>query len=96
VLAVYSAAAYFILQCVFVYVPMSYPKYAASIFVGNDLCRPIFAFGVILFARPMYLNLGIGQGISLLAELSTVGILGMWVLFFYGQKRRAKSKFAVS
>lgn len=54
---------------------MSYPQYAASLFAGNDLCRSAFAFAAVLFARPMFLNLGIGKGISLLAGLSVLGIV---------------------
>ena len=49
---------------------MSYPQYAASLFAGNDLCRSAFAFAAILFARPMFINLGIGRGVSLLGGLS--------------------------
>jgi DHA1 family multidrug resistance protein-like MFS transporter len=54
---------------------MSYPQYAASLFAGNDFCRSAFAFGSVLFSRPMYLKLGIGQGISLLGGLSVMGIV---------------------
>jgi DHA1 family multidrug resistance protein-like MFS transporter len=57
------------------YVPMSYPQYAASLFAGNDFCRSLFAFGAVLFARPMYINLGIGEGISVLGGLSVLGIV---------------------
>ena len=99
---------------------MSYPQYAASLFAGNDFCRSLFAFGAVLFSRPMYLNLGIGKGISLLGGLSVMGIvsfadlivlncyylaesiveanqwqIGMWLLYFYGAKLRARSKFAI-
>ncbi|KAK1248885.1 hypothetical protein MKX08_007105 [Trichoderma sp. CBMAI-0020] len=49
---------FLIFQSVFVYLPMSYPKYAASLFATNDLCRSLFAVACILFARPMFLNLG--------------------------------------
>ncbi|KAI4918497.1 hypothetical protein J4E90_002881 [Alternaria incomplexa] len=59
---------------IFAYVPMSYPQYAASLFAGNDFCRSAFAFGSVLFSRPMYLKLGIGKGISLLGGLSVMGI----------------------
>ena len=57
------------------YVPMSYPQYAASLFAGNDFFRSLFAFGAILFGRPMYVNLGVGEGISLLGGLSVIGIV---------------------
>jgi hypothetical protein len=70
----YAASAYIIMQCVFIYIPMSYPQYAASLFAGNDLFRSAFAFAAILFSPPLYNNLGIGQGISLLGGLSVLGI----------------------
>jgi DHA1 family multidrug resistance protein-like MFS transporter len=59
------------------YVPMSYPTYAASLFAGNDFCRSGFAFGSVLFSRPLYINLGIGKGISLLGGLSVMGIVSL-------------------
>ena len=74
-ITIYALTVYIISQCLFVYIPMSYPQYAASLFAGNDLCRSAFAFAAILFARPMFLNLGIGKGISLLAGLSVLGIV---------------------
>lgn len=74
---------------------MSYPQYAASLFAGNDFFRSLFAFGAVLFGRPMYLNLGVGKGTSLLGGLSVIGIVGMFVLYLYGAKLRARSKFAV-
>jgi len=77
-----------------VYVPMTYPQYAASLFAANDFFRSLTAFGCILFATPLYTNLGIAKGISVLAGISTLGILGIFYLFFTGAKMRSKSKFA--
>lgn len=74
---------------------MSYPEYAASLFAGNDFCRSLFAFGAVLFGRPMYVVLGVGKGISVLGGLSVMGIIGMWLLYYYGARLRAKSKFAI-
>lgn len=48
-----------------------------------------------MFARPLFLNLGIGKGVSLLGGLSSIGIGGMWMLFYTGARLRARSKFAV-
>lgn len=87
---------FLIFQSVFVYLPMSYPKYAASLFAANDLCRSAFAVACILFARPMFENLGIGGGVSLLAGLSCLGIVGMFALWKYGAWLRSKSSFATS
>lgn len=95
-ITIYSAACFILLQCIFVYVPLSYPQYAASLFAGNDFFRSALACGSVLFARPLFINLGVGRGVSLLAGLSTLGIVGMFVLYFMGAKLRARSKFATS
>ncbi|PKX88876.1 MFS transporter [Aspergillus novofumigatus IBT 16806] len=95
-ITIYSGSAFVVLQCVFVYVPMSYPMYAASLFAANDFFRSAMACGSILYARPMFRDLGIARGISLLGGLSTLGIIGIFLLYKYGAKLRAKSKFAVS
>ncbi|KAF2271005.1 putative caffeine resistance protein 5 [Lojkania enalia] len=94
-ITIYATTVYIVMQCIFTYVPMSYPQYAASLFAGNDFFRSLFAFGSVLFSRSMYINLGVGKGISLLGGLSVMGIIGMWLLYIYGAKLRAKSKFAI-
>jgi DHA1 family multidrug resistance protein-like MFS transporter len=94
-ITIYSGSAFVVLQCVFVYVPLSYPKYAASLFAANDFFRSAMACGSVLYARPMFSDLGIARGISLLGGLSTLGIIGIFLLYQFGAKLRAKSKFAV-
>lgn len=78
---------------IFIYLPLSYPQYAASLFAANDALRSSFAAGAILFGRPLYHNLGIGKGSSLLGGLSVLGVAGMWYLFIYGADLRKRSKF---
>ncbi|KAJ4304878.1 hypothetical protein N0V90_000406 [Kalmusia sp. IMI 367209] len=73
--ALYAISVYIIIQCLFTYIPMSYPQYAASLFAGNDFFRSLFAFGGVLFSRSMYINLGVGKGLSLLGGLSVIGIV---------------------
>jgi DHA1 family multidrug resistance protein-like MFS transporter len=73
---------------------MVYPAYAGSLFAGNDTMRSTLAAAAILFSRPMFLSLGVGGGVSLLAGLTTLCIGGIFILFFYGDKLRAKSRFA--
>ncbi|KAL1600842.1 hypothetical protein SLS60_007230 [Paraconiothyrium brasiliense] len=85
-----------VMLIVLAYVPMSYPQYAASLFAGNDFFRSLFAFGSVLFSRSMYIDIGVGKGLSLLGGLSVMGIIGMWALYFYGARLRARSKFAIS
>ena len=95
-ITVYGATVFVVMQCIFVYVPMSYPQYAASLFAGNDFFRSAMACGSILFAGPLYGNLGVARGTSLLGGLSTIGIAGIFLLYIYGGRLRAMSKFAVS
>ncbi len=92
----YGATVFVVMQCIFVYVPLSYADYAASLFAANDFFRSALACGSILFSKPLYGNLGVARGTSLLGGLSTIGIIGIWLLYFYGARLRSMSKFAVS
>lgn len=85
---------FLIIQCIFLYLPLSYPQYAASLFAGNDFARSALAAGSIHFSYPMFHNLGVDRGISLLAGLTVGCSIGVYVLFFFGAKLRAKSRFA--
>jgi DHA1 family multidrug resistance protein-like MFS transporter len=91
---IFVVGTFFILQSIFVYLPLSYPKYAASLFAGNDLTRSSMACGSIIFARPLFLNVGIAEGVTLLGGLSVVGIIGTITIYYYGAALRARSKFA--
>ncbi|KAF4455947.1 hypothetical protein F53441_1814 [Fusarium austroafricanum] len=91
---IFAGSIFTVLQVIFLYVPLSYPQYSASLFAANDFFRSALASGSILFAHPLYKNLGHARGTTLLAGLSALGIVGMWILFFYGAKLRALSKFA--
>ncbi|OAA65954.1 benomyl methotrexate resistance protein [Niveomyces insectorum RCEF 264] len=95
-ITVYGASVFVVMQCIFVYIPLSYPQYAASLFAANDFFRSAFACGAVLFGRPLYMNLGVGRGTTVLAGLSTIGVLGIWLLYFYGARLRSMSKFALS
>jgi len=94
-LTIYPLSVFIVFQTIFTYIPLSYPQYAASLFAGNDFVRSLFAFGSVLFSRSMYINEGIGKGVSILGGLSVLGWIGMYFLFFKGAKLRARSKFAV-
>ncbi|KAJ5712094.1 hypothetical protein N7488_006250 [Penicillium malachiteum] len=94
-ITIYGATVFVVMQCIFVYIPLSYPKYAASLFAANDFFRSALACGSVIFAHPLFGNLGVAKGVSLLGGLSVIGIVGIWLLYFYGAKLRAMSKFAV-
>jgi DHA1 family multidrug resistance protein-like MFS transporter len=95
-IAIYGATCFVVMQCIFIYVPLSYPQYAASLFAANDFFRSALACGSVLFAHPLFGNLGVARGVSLLGGLSVIGIVGIWLLYFYGARLRALSKFAIS
>ncbi|EXJ94698.1 hypothetical protein A1O1_03095 [Capronia coronata CBS 617.96] len=94
-ITLYAVGAFIVFQCIFMYLPLTYPAYAASLFAANDLCRSALAAGAVIFAHPLYVNLGIGRGISLLGGLLGGGVLGMWLLWYFGASLRARSKFAM-
>ena len=92
---VYTVGVFMLIQCIFIYIPLSYPQYAASLFAGNDFFRSALAAGAILFARPLFINLGVGRGVTLLAGLTVTGILGILALWHYGAALRSRSRFAL-
>ncbi|KAJ5493072.1 Caffeine resistance protein 5 [Penicillium diatomitis] len=95
-ITIYGATVFVVMQCLFVYIPLSYPQYAASLFAANDFFRSALACGSVLFAHPLFGNLGVARGTSLLGGLSVIGIIGIWLLYFYGARLRSLSKFAIS
>lgn len=95
-IVIYCSCSFVVGLGIFIYLPLSYPRYAASLFAANDALRSAFAAGAVLFGRPLYSNLGIGKGCSLLGGLSILGIIGFWYLYIYGEKLRRRSRFAVS
>ncbi|KAJ5382911.1 Major facilitator superfamily domain general substrate transporter [Penicillium concentricum] len=93
-ITIYGVTVFIVMQCIFMYIPLTYPKYAASLFAANDFFRSALACGSVLFAHPLFGNLGVARGVSLLGGLSVIGIIGIWLLYFYGSRLRALSKFA--
>jgi len=92
--SIFGVGVFILLQCVFIYLPFVYPQYAASLFAGNDFARSSLAFAAILFSRPMFIGMGVGPGVSLLGALTAACIAGIFVLYFYGEQLRARSRFA--
>lgn len=92
-IVIYPACVFVLMQCIFLYIPACYPKYAASVFAATDFTRSAFACGAVIFSRPLYVNLGIGPGCSLLAGLTVGCVVGIYVLYNYGEALRLRSKF---
>ncbi|KYK57107.1 hypothetical protein DCS_04114 [Drechmeria coniospora] len=95
-IAIYGSSVFIVFQCLFIYIPLSYPQYAASLFAANDFFRSALACGSVLVAHPLFARLGVARGVSLLGGFSFMGIAGIWLLYFYGAKMRSLSKFATS
>jgi MFS transporter, DHA1 family, multidrug resistance protein len=93
-ISVFTIGIFLMMQCLFVYIPLSYPQYTASLFAANDFARSALATGAILFARPLFINLGVDRGVTLLAGLTVGGVAGILWLYYYGAMLRSKSKFA--
>lgn len=97
--AIFAAGAFTVFQTLFNYLSMSFFRYLASVFAGNDLFRSLMAGAFPLFARALFLNLKtnrfpIGWGSTVLGFL-TIGMIAIPVLFYLnGPKLRARSKYA--
>ncbi|GAA6064616.1 hypothetical protein JCM10212_006570 [Sporobolomyces blumeae] len=92
--ALYFPGIFYAFQCILLYLAQSYPSVAASVFAGNDLCRSSVAAGFPLFAKFFYQRLGVGGACSLLAGLSILMIIPLFGLYKYGDRLRARSKWA--
>ncbi|KAH9214000.1 major facilitator superfamily transporter [Leptodontidium sp. 2 PMI_412] len=86
---------YTIMQAIFLYLPFTYPQYAASLFAANDFARSAFAAGATEFSGPMFHRLGVARGCSLLGGLTVGCTVLFYCLFFFGKDLRARSRFAV-
>lgn len=85
-------------QASFAYLAISYPKYLASVFAGNGVCRAGFACAFPLFGKAMYDNLAIdgypvAWGSSILGFFSIALAAIPFLLYKYGPYLRSKSKF---
>ncbi|KAL5000556.1 major facilitator superfamily domain-containing protein [Aspergillus recurvatus] len=83
-----------VIVCMLQYLAFTYPRYAASLFAANDFARSSLAAGAIMFSRPMFLDLGLDWGISLMAFLDVVCCVLLLGLWRFGAVLRARSRFA--
>lgn len=83
-----------ILQCVFVYITLGYPQFAASLFSGNGFAKAMVAFCGVLWSHPLYESLGVAYGMTLMGALCAVCVVGMGVLYYFGHVLRSRSRFS--
>lgn len=82
-------------QCIQTYLVDSYTRYAASAIAAATVLRSLAGFGFPLFAPAMYQALHFGWGNSLLGFVAlALGIPAPFMLWFYGEQLRGKSKYA--
>lgn len=97
--ALFAFGAFFIFQTLFNYMAMSFPRYMASVFAGNDLFRSVIAGCFPLFGSALFNNLKtskypVGWGSTILGFIS-VGMIAIPVAFYmFGPRIRARSKYA--
>lgn len=97
--AIFALGAFIIFQTLFNYLSMSFWKYLASVFAGNDLFRSVIAGCFPLFGKPLFDNLStskypVAWGSSILGFIC-VGMIAIPVLFYInGPKLRARSKYS--
>ncbi|KAI3390705.1 hypothetical protein diail_8809 [Diaporthe ilicicola] len=95
-ITIFAAGSITCLQCMQAYIIDSYTRFAASGMAAVIVLRSLAGFGFPLFAPSMYAVLGYGWGNSVLGFVSIfVGIPAPYLFWFYGDKLRAKSKYAV-
>ena len=93
-ITIYGATGFVIMQCIFIYLALAYLPYQASLFAANDFFRSAMACGSIIWSQPMFHNLGVARGTSLLGGLSVIGVIGIILLYYFGAKLRSMSRFA--
>jgi len=93
--AIFSAGAIIGFQSVQTYLVDAYTRFAASAIGAATVLRSLAGFGFPLFAPTMYNALGYGWGNSLLGFIAVgLGVPAPFLLWFFGQKLRARSTFA--
>lgn len=92
---IFSAGTIISFQCIQTYIVDAYARFAASGIAAATVLRSLAGFGFPLFAPYMYAQLEYGWGNSLLALIGIgIGIPAPFILWKFGEKLRARSKFA--
>ncbi|KAF9516079.1 hypothetical protein BS47DRAFT_1341426 [Hydnum rufescens UP504] len=94
--SLYIPGLFLLFQSAIIYLPLSYPEYAASVLAGNAFVRSVMAAAFPVFGRAFYSRLGIGGGCSLLAGIAIIMIPCSYVLMKEGAYLRSRSKYATA
>lgn len=86
--------------CVFIssyqYIIDTYEVYAASALASVTLIRYLAAGGMVVVGIPFYENLGVHWTLTILGCISALLVPVPYIFYKYGNKIRARSKFAVN
>ncbi|KAJ3099273.1 hypothetical protein HK100_004919 [Physocladia obscura] len=94
-IAIFACSVNITFQTLTVYTIDVYTLYSASALAAVGFLRSLAGFGFPLFSAEMYQQLGYGWGNSVLAFVGIfIGIPAPFLLFVYGERIRASSKFA--
>ena len=84
-----------IFLCVYMYIIDAYEIYAASALTFVSLVRYLVAGGMTVAGIPWYEGMGTHYTLTILACISVALVPIPYLLYYYGHKVRAKSRFAV-
>ena len=90
-----SMGIFYIYLAVFNYLADIYQSYASSALAAQSFCRNVLGGVFPLVTRALFTNLGEDAAGGLLGAIATALTVVPWVLVFFGERIRARSKFAV-
>lgn len=86
---------YSVYLATFNYLADTYHVYASSALAAQSLCRNLLGGAFPIIASPMFRNLGPRNAGAILGAIGTVLTVIPWVLVFFGQRIRSRSKIAI-
>ena len=84
-----------VLQQALNFIVDTYGPFAASAIAATAFLRAIFAFALPLAARPLFVNLGVGPGCSVLGGIACLALPVPFIFMRYGRVLRERSAFVV-
>ncbi|KAM0250946.1 hypothetical protein ACHAQJ_008404 [Trichoderma viride] len=87
---------YSVYLATFNYLADTYHIYASSALAAQSFCRNVLGGCFPLLTSVMFTNLGLKGAGGMLGGIATGLTILPWVLLFYGERIRAKSKFAIT
>jgi len=90
-----SMGIYFVYLATFNYLADTYQTYASSSLAAQSFCRNVLGGVFPLVTGALFTNLGEDAAGGILGGIATILTVVPWVLVFFGESIRQRSKFAV-